>query len=226
MLTIVLVLHLSRIHCWVESLSYFYSEHYNNLVPRVIIIAPIMLVNICNICLIIQGTSKPCHYYVLHDDNSFSADDLQDVTFQLCHLFPRCNRSVSYPAPAYCAHLAAFRARHLLQDWEEKRFVISFVDNICSCVHVPYHLHYSTCIRLWNLHHCAWCKLSCSGVLRIRPCWYNLWLQFPNTRCVRAETMKQYSCRYVVLLIPCLLLPVQHIYISQRHFIWPPAWKC
>jgi eukaryotic translation initiation factor 2C len=68
----------------------------------------------------IQGTSKPCHYYVLHDDRGYSADELQDITFQLCHLFPRCNRSVSYPAPAYCAHLAAFRARYLLQDWEEK----------------------------------------------------------------------------------------------------------
>jgi eukaryotic translation initiation factor 2C len=68
----------------------------------------------------IQGTSKPCHYYVLHDDYNYSADELQDVTFQLCHLFPRCNRSVSYPAPAYCAHLAAFRARHHLQDWENK----------------------------------------------------------------------------------------------------------
>ena len=71
-----------------------------------------------------QGTSKPCHYYVLHDDYHYSADDLQDVTFQLCHLFPRCNRSVSYPAPAYCAHLAAFRARYLLQDWENKKKLI------------------------------------------------------------------------------------------------------
>jgi len=29
----------------------------------------------------------------------------------LCHMFPRCNRSVSYPAPAYLAHLAAARGR-------------------------------------------------------------------------------------------------------------------
>ena len=70
-----------------------------------------------------QGTSKPCHYYVLHDDNKFSADDMQALSFQLCHLFFRCNRSVSYPAPAYYAHLAAFRARYLLQDWEDKKYV-------------------------------------------------------------------------------------------------------
>jgi len=68
----------------------------------------------------IQGTSKPCHYYILYDDNDFPVDDLQALSYQLCHLFPRCNRSVSYPAPAYCAHLAAFRARYILQDWEDK----------------------------------------------------------------------------------------------------------
>ncbi|CAI8054156.1 Protein argonaute-2 (Fragment) [Geodia barretti] len=77
----------------------------------------------------IQGTSKPCHYYVLHDDKGYSADELQDITFQLCHLFPRCNRSVSYPAPAYCAHLAAFRARYHLQALEESGDCAS---SVCS----------------------------------------------------------------------------------------------
>ncbi|EDW29146.1 GL18572 [Drosophila persimilis] len=33
------------------------------------------------------------------------------MTHNLCHLFPRCNRAVSYPAPAYLAHLAAARGR-------------------------------------------------------------------------------------------------------------------
>ena len=68
----------------------------------------------------IQGTSRPCHYYVLWDDNRLSADDLQKLSYQLCHVFFRCNRSVSYPAPAYYAHHAAFHARALLQDWEDK----------------------------------------------------------------------------------------------------------
>lgn len=72
--------------------------------------------------MISQGTSKPCHYYVIHDDVGYSADDLQEITYELCHLFPRCNRSVSYPAPAYCAHLAAFRARYHLVALEQKKW--------------------------------------------------------------------------------------------------------
>ena len=57
----------------------------------------------------IQGTSRPSHYHVLWDDNHFDADELQQLTFQLCHTYVRCTRSVSIPAPAYYAHLVAFR---------------------------------------------------------------------------------------------------------------------
>ncbi|KAL9962339.1 hypothetical protein ACROYT_G031433 [Oculina patagonica] len=60
----------------------------------------------------IQGTSRPTHYHVLYDDNGFTADSLQQLTYQLCHVYARCTRSVSMPAPAYYAHLVAFRARH------------------------------------------------------------------------------------------------------------------
>ncbi|XP_013401234.1 protein argonaute-2-like [Lingula anatina] len=62
----------------------------------------------------IQGTSRPSHYHVLWDDNRFTADDLQILTYQLCHTYVRCTRSVSIPAPAYYAHLVAFRARYHL----------------------------------------------------------------------------------------------------------------
>ncbi|KAF7632951.1 hypothetical protein Mgra_00007654 [Meloidogyne graminicola] len=66
----------------------------------------------------IQGTSRPSHYHVLWDDNNLSADDLQQLTYQLCHTYVRCTRSVSVPAPAYYAHLVAFRARYHLVDRE------------------------------------------------------------------------------------------------------------
>ncbi|VDL33706.1 unnamed protein product [Hymenolepis diminuta] len=66
----------------------------------------------------IQGTSRPSHYHVLWDDNDFSADDLQNLTYQLCHTYVRCTRSVSIPAPAYYAHLVAFRARYHLVEKE------------------------------------------------------------------------------------------------------------
>ncbi|XP_005107588.1 protein argonaute-2 isoform X4 [Aplysia californica] len=66
----------------------------------------------------IQGTSRPSHYHVLWDDNRFNADELQILTYQLCHTYVRCTRSVSIPAPAYYAHLVAFRARYHLVEKE------------------------------------------------------------------------------------------------------------
>lgn len=66
----------------------------------------------------IQGTSRPSHYHVLWDDNNLKADELQQLTYQMCHTYVRCTRSVSIPAPAYYAHLVAFRARYHLVDRE------------------------------------------------------------------------------------------------------------
>uniref|UniRef100_A0A0N4Z625 Protein argonaute-1 n=1 Tax=Parastrongyloides trichosuri TaxID=131310 RepID=A0A0N4Z625_PARTI len=66
----------------------------------------------------IQGTSRPSHYHVLWDDNQLKADELQQLTYQMCHTYVRCTRSVSIPAPAYYAHLVAFRARYHLVDRE------------------------------------------------------------------------------------------------------------
>ncbi|KAK3837132.1 MAG: Piwi domain-containing protein [Linnemannia elongata] len=57
------------------------------------------------------GTSRPAHYYVLYDDNKFSSDELQDLSYKLCHLYARCTRTVSYVPPAYYAHIVAARAR-------------------------------------------------------------------------------------------------------------------
>ncbi|XP_064479778.1 protein argonaute-2-like [Ornithodoros turicata] len=60
----------------------------------------------------IQGTSRPSHYYVVWDDSNFTADDLQKLSYYLCHTYARCARSVSIPAPVYYAHLAAYRAKN------------------------------------------------------------------------------------------------------------------
>ncbi|KAH8031316.1 hypothetical protein HPB51_015472 [Rhipicephalus microplus] len=38
----------------------------------------------------IQGTSKPSHYYVVWDDSNFSADDLEKLSYYLCHTYARC----------------------------------------------------------------------------------------------------------------------------------------
>ncbi|KAI9153076.1 hypothetical protein LWI28_005547 [Acer negundo] len=63
----------------------------------------------------IQGTSRPVHYHVLHDENKFTANSLQTLTNNLCYTYARCTRSVSIVPPAYYAHLAAFRARYYIE---------------------------------------------------------------------------------------------------------------
>jgi eukaryotic translation initiation factor 2C len=59
----------------------------------------------------VQGTSRPTHYVVIHDDNDLKADQLQKLTYNLCHVYAKCNRSISIPAAVQYAHLAAYRAR-------------------------------------------------------------------------------------------------------------------
>ncbi|XP_065345173.1 protein argonaute-2-like [Cloeon dipterum] len=59
----------------------------------------------------ILGTSRPTKYKMLYDDANMNEDEVQQLTFYLCHLYARCNRSVSYPAPTYYAHHAATRAK-------------------------------------------------------------------------------------------------------------------
>ncbi|XP_049838936.1 protein argonaute-2-like [Schistocerca gregaria] len=63
----------------------------------------------------IQGVSRPTKYRTLWDDSNMSVDELEQLTYYLCHLFSRCTRSVSYPAPTYYAHLAAYRARTYIE---------------------------------------------------------------------------------------------------------------
>jgi hypothetical protein len=61
----------------------------------------------------IQGTCKPCRYVVLYDDIGLKLAELELMTYWLTYMYVRCNRSVSYPAPAYYAHWASRRAKVL-----------------------------------------------------------------------------------------------------------------
>ncbi|KAJ7781167.1 argonaute-like protein [Mycena metata] len=58
------------------------------------------------------GTSRPAHYSVLYDENNFSADALQSLSFALCHVYARSTRSVSIPAPVYYADIVCARAKN------------------------------------------------------------------------------------------------------------------
>ena len=69
----------------------------------------------------LKGTSVPAHYYTLYDDSNFSADQIQLLTYQLSYVYQRCMRSTSICAPAYYAHLAAYRAR-LYSEVDEEEY--------------------------------------------------------------------------------------------------------
>ncbi|CAI5441874.1 unnamed protein product [Caenorhabditis angaria] len=59
----------------------------------------------------VQGTSRPARYHVLLDECKFTADEIQNITYGMCHTYGRCTRSVSIPTPVYYADLVATRAR-------------------------------------------------------------------------------------------------------------------
>jgi hypothetical protein len=72
----------------------------------------------------LQGTARPCHYYIVHDEifrqvyakqvpAPFTniADIVEDLTHNMCYLFGRATKAVSLCPPAYYADLACERAR-------------------------------------------------------------------------------------------------------------------
>merc|ERR1719410_131996 len=65
----------------------------------------------------IKGTSVPCHYHVLHLDKRLDVgpDDLQQITYDLCHLYPRADKTVSYASPAYLADHVCERGKLYLE---------------------------------------------------------------------------------------------------------------
>jgi len=68
----------------------------------------------------IQGTSVPCHYHILHMDQrlveqGITVDDFETITFQLCHMYSRADKSVGYATPAYMADHVCERGKHYLE---------------------------------------------------------------------------------------------------------------
>ncbi|KAF7329744.1 Argonaute-like protein [Mycena kentingensis (nom. inval.)] len=59
----------------------------------------------------LQGTTRPTHYYVVHDEMGFTADVLQGLTNAVSYLFARATKAVSLVSPAYYADLACERGR-------------------------------------------------------------------------------------------------------------------
>ncbi|CAE6447538.1 unnamed protein product [Rhizoctonia solani] len=59
----------------------------------------------------LQGTTRPTHYTVVHDEIGFKADQLQGITYGMAYLFARATKAVSLVPPAYYADLACERGR-------------------------------------------------------------------------------------------------------------------
>ena len=59
----------------------------------------------------LQGTTKPTHYFVVHDDIGFTPDLLQNLTNHVSYMFARATKAVSLASPAYYADLACERGR-------------------------------------------------------------------------------------------------------------------
>jgi len=66
------------------------------------------------------GTAKPSHYHVLYCPPSLTQDEIQRFTFDLCHVYSRCTKIASRPAPIYYAHLAAYHAQWYVSGYKEK----------------------------------------------------------------------------------------------------------
>lgn len=54
----------------------------------------------------IKGTSRPSHYTILQQDPFWTVEQLQELSFGLCHNYAAATRSVSIPAPVYYADKA------------------------------------------------------------------------------------------------------------------------
>jgi eukaryotic translation initiation factor 2C len=59
----------------------------------------------------IQGTARPCHYHVIHDEIGMQPDDLQRMIYHQCYQYARSTTPVSLHPAIYYAHLAGARAR-------------------------------------------------------------------------------------------------------------------
>ncbi|KAF9523774.1 argonaute-like protein [Crepidotus variabilis] len=59
----------------------------------------------------LQGTTRPTHYYVVHDEIGFKPDELQVLTNSVSYMFARATKAVSLVSPAYYADLACERGR-------------------------------------------------------------------------------------------------------------------
>ncbi|CAF3792637.1 unnamed protein product [Rotaria socialis] len=110
--TIVKKHHNTRFFTWDKQ-----SNQTHNIQPGTVIDTDIISPNgfdfYLNSHAAIQGTSRPMLYHVLYDDIGFTPDEIQQLTYYLCHTDVRCTKSVSVPAPVHYATLCVSRGLNL-----------------------------------------------------------------------------------------------------------------
>ncbi|KAK9450874.1 Piwi domain-containing protein [Limtongia smithiae] len=67
----------------------------------------------------LQGTARPVHYHVIHDENKMPVDLFQQFVHNMCFTFARATTSVSLCPPVYYAHLAGQRGHAHEEDGGE-----------------------------------------------------------------------------------------------------------
>ncbi|XP_071561455.1 protein argonaute-2-like isoform X2 [Temnothorax nylanderi] len=61
-----------------------------------------------------KGIAKPTRYTCILNESNFTKNQIEELTFYLCHMYGRFPKAVSYPIPTYYADLAAYRGRVIL----------------------------------------------------------------------------------------------------------------
>lgn len=104
--------HNTRFFTWDKQ-----TNQTNNLQPGTVIDTDIVSPNgfdfYLNSHAAIQGTSRPVLYQVLYDEIGFTSDEIQQLTYYLCHTDVRCTKVVSVPSPVHYATLCVSRGLNL-----------------------------------------------------------------------------------------------------------------
>ncbi|KAI8820684.1 Piwi domain-containing protein [Fimicolochytrium jonesii] len=91
------------------------SYPYDNVPPGTVVDSGITHPSLFDFFLVshagLKGTSRPVHYQVLRNECKLNQDELQALSYELCHLYGKATRAVSVVTPVYYAHTVAARAR-------------------------------------------------------------------------------------------------------------------
>lgn len=82
----------------------------------------------------LQGSARPAHYIVIHDEiftgtKSLGnpSDSLQELSNTICYMMGRCTRSISYATPAFLADRLCDRARKYVRSYYYENWIVRHI---------------------------------------------------------------------------------------------------